>query len=588
MTDLWGKIKSMVNTFKKIIFLLLVVFFIPLLSSSRVYVSDWYLKDFQEEIVVNKDSSLLITEKIIADCDNLSGKHGIFRILPTQIKTTEGTIKTPIKLISITDFSNKPLKYSTLQSSFDHTITWKIGDPNKTVTGENYYKITYLVKNAIRFGNPQFDELYWNLNGNFWDIEIDNFVGKIIFPPEVTQQNSQVEYYTGFLGEKSKNLATHIWINEKTLQFSSTQTLLPKQGITASVTFPKGIFTPYKPNLIEKYGQSLWFLLPVFVFIGCLFLWLKYGKDPRIDKTIVPEFEIPENISPMEMGMLITNGAFKNEFITASIINLAVKNHISIEEIKKKGIFGKKDFKMKRLKKEKITDLSSAEKLLFDRLFKESDEILLSSLRNNFYNDVREVSKSATNELLEKDLITKKGLSLKIILLVVGGIIFFLLQIVPIFMKISIVSLQSIISFCISAFFLFIFASVMPKRTPRGTELVWRIKGFRLYMETAEKYRQQFYEKENIFEKLLPYAIVFGITKLWIKKMQQIYGEQYFATYYPIWFVGGDIGAFNVESFTSAMNSISSSIASNVSGPSGAGGVGGAGGGGGGGGGGGW
>ena len=93
----------------------------------------------------------------------------------------------PIQLISITDFNGKKLKYSTINDSINHTVTWKIGDPNKTVTGVNYYKITYKVKNAIRFGNPEFDELYWNLNGNFWDIITYNFVANINFPTEVTK-----------------------------------------------------------------------------------------------------------------------------------------------------------------------------------------------------------------------------------------------------------------------------------------------------------------------------------------------------------------------------------------------------------------
>lgn len=558
----------------------LIFLFLPLTSFSKEYVYDWYIKDFQTEIVVNKDSSLLITEKITADCDNLPDKHGIFRILPTQINTTEGAIKTPIKLISITDFNNKPIKYSTIQNSSDHTVSWKIGDPNKTVTGENYYKITYLVKNAIRFENPQFDELYWNLNGNFWDLEADNFVAKIILPSEVTQQNSQVEYYTGFLGEKSKNLATYIWTNDNTLQFSSTQTLMPKQGITASVTFPKGIFTPYKPSLIEKYGQSLWFLLPIFVFIGCLFLWLKYGKDPRVDKTVIPEFEIPENISPMEMGMLITSGKFKNDYLTASIINLAVKGSISIEETKS-GLFHKKDFILKDLNA--LKGIDPIELMISQGIFWEGKkEVLLSSLKTVFYKNIKEIKKKTADVLFEKELMVKKSSTLQGVLYGVATLLFILFAFS--FFR----SFQLLISVFLSAIILTVFSFVMPKRTPKGAELVWRIQGFRLYMETAEKYRQQFYEKENIFEKFLPYAIVFGIAKLWTQKMEQIYGKEYFTTYHPVWFVGGDIGAFNVESFTSTLNSISSSIALNVSGPSGAGGIGGAGGGGGGGGGGGW
>ena len=87
----------------------------------------------------------------------------------------------------------------------------------------------------------------------------------------------------------------------------------------------------------------------------------------------------------------------------------------------------------------------------------------------------------------------------------------------------------------------------------------------------------------------LPYAMIFGITKLWIQKMEEIYGEEYMATYHPVWYTGTGITALSVDTFTSNLNSLSSSIASNVTtSSSGAGGSGFSGGGGGGGGGGGW
>ncbi|MFZ2882616.1 MAG: DUF2207 domain-containing protein, partial [Candidatus Moraniibacteriota bacterium] len=84
--------------------------------------------------------------------------------------------------------------------------------------------------------------------------------------------------------------------------------------------------------------------------------------------------------------------------------------------------------------------------------------------------------------------------------------------------------------------------------------------------------------------------IVFGMAKLWAKKMEEIYGEDYFKNYHPVWYVGlgSDFNSFDAGSFTDSLNSISSSINSNVSSGSGAGGSGGSGGGGGGGGGGGW
>ena len=140
----------------------------------------------------------------------------------------------------------------------------------------------------------------------------------------------------------------------------------------------------------------------------------------------------------------------------------------------------------------------------------------------------------------------------------------------------------------LSGVIVLIFGRLMKKRTPEGAELAWKIEGFNLFMETVDKYRAEFYEKEYIFEKFLPYAIIFDITGIWISKMKQIYGDDYFSKHTPIWYVGVNAGSFSADSFTSSMDSISSSIASATSSSSGSGGSGGSGGGGGGGGGGGW
>jgi uncharacterized membrane protein len=107
-------------------------------------------------------------------------------------------------------------------------------------------------------------------------------------------------------------------------------------------------------------------------------------------------------------------------------------------------------------------------------------------------------------------------------------------------------------------------------------------------MKTAEKYRSQFQEKEGIMEKLLPYAILFGITKQWLKSMKNIYGEEYFDNYQPSCLVGA-VAISSLSDFDGLINDISSDINSHVSSSStGAGGMGSAGGGAGGGGGGGW
>jgi hypothetical protein len=534
---------------------------------ARQNVTNWYVQNFDSQIVVNKDSSLDITEKITADCGQAVGKHGIFRILPEQINLATGeTIKTPVKLLSITDLSGQPLKYTSSENSND-TVTWKIGDPDKTVQGVNYYQIHYLVGNAIRFGNPDFDELYWNLSGNFWDLEIDKFHADITFPSEVNSSKSAVEYYTGGLGSKSKSLANFYWKTPNILAFDSTGTLALGQGITASVTFPKNIFTPYQPGFWEKYAMLFFAAIPIVVFLICFYFWWKYGRDPKVKKTVIAEYEAPGDLAPMELGMLMKNGGFSNDFVTAEIINLAVKGLIGIKEKNDKILFfTSKDYEFSRKKNEaEEAKLNSSQKNILSDLFEKGELVKLSSLKNSFYKSVKEIEKDVKESLIGKNLITKTGGVLRVIFSVAGIFLMF----------ISFPSGSSSFSFAASLFLsgliIFIFSFVMPKRTLAGAELNWQIKGFKLFMETVDKNRAAFYEKENIFEKFLPYAIIFGITGLWIKKMKEIYGEEYFANYAPAWYVGS-VAGFNADSFTSTMDSLSSSISSNTSAPSGSGG----------------
>lgn len=558
-------------------------------TADQIY--DWYIKDFQTEIVVNRDSSLDITEKIIADCGNLPDKHGIYRILPmVYYKEKNKPTKALIELISITDFNGIPYKYSETVNRGDNTITWKIGDPNTIVIGENNYEIKYRVKNTIRFDNPSFDEFYWNLNGAFWKLEIDHFKATVIFPEEINQ-NSVIEInkYDGLFGEKDSGVSEYKWVDTNIVQVETREGLMTGQGITLSVTFSKNIISQPVLTFWEKYGDMIFGLIllfiPILTFLICFSLWWKYGRDPRLGKPTTPEFDIPDKMSPMEMGSFLRNGTLKTSTISANIVDLAVKGFIKIEEIPKEGIFSSADTKLIRLPKD-ASKITQIEQDLLENLFGSNKEVLISSLKNHFYKNIPILKKNIFNKLVEKKLFEKKGFGLRTTMFVIGAVLIAILFFTPALIQSSIFYFVMIVS----AIIVFVFAVLMPKRSEDGADLLWRIKGFKLYMTTAEKYRQKFNEKENIFERFLPYAMLFGIVGLWISKMKEIYGEEYFNTYHPIWYVGY-IGSFNIDNFSSQLSAISSDMSSTMSSSpssSGSGGGGFSGGGGGGGGGGGW
>lgn len=609
-------------------------------------ITDWYIQYFHSDIIVNTDSSLLITEEIIADCANLPDKHGIFRVLPISINTPEGKILTPIELVSITDFAGKSLKYSTTKQN--NTITWKIGDPDINVRGENEYKIVYKVKNAIRF-QENFEELWWNLNGNFWELEIDNYTADIHFPVGINQANTQIDHYTGLHGSKGKDLSFWKWQGD-VLQVYSTAVLKKAEGISLSVLMPKNIFTPYQITFLDKYSTWLNLIHPLLTFIFCFLFWKKYGRDPKLKRTVIAEYEAPDNLTPMQMSGLSGLGFLKHEAITGSIIKLACDGVLKIEDVSTKALgFTKKDYKFIIVDENKAAALRGEEKLLFDAIFlgpkdevvmkenagkifsqnknldktiifglfsmllgkknqhisklnqfvggvwtdftEKKSENLLSDVQKIFYTKLAEIKQTTReflefNSYLEHNRYTTRyflyGLASVVLSMIIFSAVFFIFSTAG-----TQLSFLMIFSFVLSFVIFFVFVTFMNKRTMKGAEVDWRIKGFKLFISTAEKYRAQFYEKENMFEKILPYAIYFGLTDKWVKAMKDIYGTEKFNSMAPVWFIGHGVN-FDIDNFSSALNSMTSAISHSTSSSTGAGGGGFSGGGGGGGGGGGW
>ena len=101
------------------------------------------------------------------------------------------------------------------------------------------------------------------------------------------------------------------------------------------------------------------------------------------------------------------------------------------------------------------------------------------------------------------------------------------------------------------------FHRAMASRTALGREVMLKTLGFRLYMNTAEKYRQQFAEKGEIFTQLLPYAIVFGCVSRWAKAFEGIDTSASNG-----WYVG--TVPFQAALLSSSLESMNSSLSSAI------------------------
>ena len=146
-----------------------------------------------------------------------------------------------------------------------------------------------------------------------------------------------------------------------------------------------------------------------------------------------------------------------------------------------------------------------------------------------------------------------------------------------------------------------IFGTIMRAPTPLGREMMDKIDGFKMYLETAEKERLNFQSEPKMtvmrFESILPYAVALGVEKPWTDRFEgdlarNAVRDAQGTVYHPRWNTGADFSAGSmsrtVSSYAAGMSAAMIAAQPSSSSSSGGGGGGSSGGGGGGGGGGGW
>ncbi len=166
------------------------------------------------------------------------------------------------------------------------------------------------------------------------------------------------------------------------------------------------------------------------------------------------------------------------------------------------------------------------------------------------------------------------------------------------------VIITAVILMLISSIVIYMLTARYFRITTKGLDASKYLEGLKLYMSMAEAERLKLLQSVKgadtthegvvkIYEKLLPYAVIFKMEKTWLEELSRYY--EFDDVTSPAWFIG--IGAFSARDFSAAMMSASNSVSSTIvhstvsnssSGFSGGGGGGFSGGGGGGGGGGGW
>lgn len=558
------------------------------------------IKNFDAQITVNKDASVLVVETILYDAEGVA-KHGIYRDITPESSTDEPMT---IRDISITDTFGVPYKWQRQINNGD--VRLKIGDPDKTFVGQKTYVIRYVANNAIGYLD-QYDELFWNITGNAWPFVIEQSKGTVFLPDKTSVL--QAACYQGIIGSNERCITTGT-------TFSATRSLQAGEGLTVAVGFPKGIVVPYVPTTKDAIMDfiGLWWpaLIPLCTFIYMFRKWYRKGRDAKGRGIIIPEYEVIDNLTPIEAAVIMTQ-TFNGRAVIAQILSLAVRGYISITQTEEKKFLGKKINYTLTLTKSIDESLQSFDKVLLTEIFHSNTEVgtsVLLSSNNSLYAIHGSLADMLKERIVKegyytKDFVEPTSSLYRKLAVSVGYLVFIvLLYVVAVYTPIGDQILRFVgnllvtlfigefshIVFAISlvgSFYLtFFFKSIMPAKTTKGAYTREHLLGLKEYIRVAEKDRIAFHNapeaKPALFDTLLPYAVLFGLEKKWVKAFDGITLSQ------PKWYSSSH-GTFVPAVFISDFSdSFSSSFFDAPSSGSGSGGGGFSGGGGGGGGGGSW
>jgi uncharacterized membrane protein YgcG len=240
---------------------------------------------------------------------------------------------------------------------------------------------------------------------------------------------------------------------------------------------------------------------------------------PLLERTVTPvEFAPPEDLRPGQVGTIVDERANTLD-VTATIVDLAVRGYLTIEEMPKEGWFGKPDWTLHRTDKAD-DDLLTYERTLLTSLFETGNDVKLSALKRTFAAHLAKVEEQLYTDAVKRGWFLKRpdkvrGVwhALGIALLVVGIALTFVLVRWTHAGLLGLTALLGGVAVTVGARW-------MPSKTAKGTAVARRVAGFRTVIEMAETHMAQWAEQQNVFTRFLPYAIVFGCTEKWAKAFE--------------------------------------------------------------------
>ena len=510
----------------------------------------------------NNHSTLKTTETITADFPP-DQNHGITRQF---VKKYDGHA-TNFTLESVKDEHGVDLEYH------QNGNTLRVGNKNAYVSGTKTYVITYTQRDVTRYySDTQKDEFYWNAIGVDSPVPVVSATVTLKLDAALAgKAKTNIQCYYGALQAKNTCEST-VSGAEYSLRANN---LGRYQGVTIALGFEPGTFAAYQPSLRERLpniiltGMAAMFGVGIVVLAFCSRKWKKKFAEELAQaaairrQPVAPEYVPPADRSVVESIAVLGWHNF-GKALSAQVVDWAVRHII---EIRQTGT-GKHDYMF--VVKKSFAGTTKHERTLAASIF--GNDLAVGTERT--FRQIKQKSYSVSSRFLSLCRRIKRGelflYSRKEVSFYTAWLSASLAFVVAIFLIIlwlsgddaeggNISPLAAIA--CAGAAILNVAIAAIMSRcaqnrlSVQGEELKRYLRGLKLYINAAEADQLRMLQSPEgadkvgdvasdngalvrLYERCLPYAIIFGCEREWNKRLGQLYEE---LNESPDWITAGDV-----------------------------------------------
>lgn len=508
--------------------------------------------DYRVDVDVLADTDLLVTERIRYQTGTRDVRRGIVREIPTIDIIDEDTQRSyGVTILSVLR-DGAPVPYT--QTEDAGVIELRIGDERTPIEGRYEFEIAYRVQGGLRLVEEVDEqtppdvqigdvELYWDFIGDQWALPIQEAIVRVTGPaPAIAAQClPSAAFQAGCVVDLNGGAGGATVMRARSVAPSAS-----RSSLTGAIAWDPEVFTQIPAPVITATPQAAEDAraiarLAVTIPIGLLLIAvpvatavvLRRRNAGAVTAATPVRYEPPQGVRPAQM-QAGRDGAVNAAGIAATVADLAVRGHITVEE-------GRRN-RLRRDDGAVITDTGPGRDVLLDwersllqAILKGGQSVELGDYDPVLAQEIRRLDVRLSLEARELGRYNWSGsrpdrpyLVLVVLgvlgLLGAGGLAISGMEVLPTSILALIVppSLGLVIGGALGML-------ITPRRQDaRSAQFMMEVDGFRRFLDTdSAAARRQFAQRSGVtqpqlFASLLPYAIAFGLADEWFDSFPEL------------------------------------------------------------------